>query len=225
MKILVIEDEPDMRQNIVDYLSRERYLVESAATFETAWEKIHLYAYDCILLDITLPDGNGLDLLQAMKTQGQAQSIIILSARDSLDDKIRGLEAGADDYLPKPFHLAELQARLKSVLRRRKFDGQALLQLANLQIDPGRHQVWIQNRELALNRKEFDILLFLATNKGRMISKTALAEHVWGDHIDEADDFEFIYSQIKNLRKKLRDSQAQVEIQAIYGLGYKLVGE
>ncbi|MGV3504836.1 MAG: response regulator transcription factor [Adhaeribacter sp.] len=225
MKILVIEDEPDMRQNIVDYLSRERYLVETAPTFETAWEKIHLYAYDCILLDITLPDGNGLDLLQAMKNQGKAQSVIILSARDSLDDKITGLEAGADDYLPKPFHLAELQARLKSVLRRHKFEGQAVLQVANLQIDPDRHQVWVADRELGLNRKEFDILVFLASNKGRMISKTALAEHVWGDYIDEADDFEFIYSQIKNLRKKLRDSQARVEIQAVYGMGYKLLAE
>lgn len=225
MKILVVEDEPDMRQNIVDYLSGERYLVETAATFEAAWEKIHLYAYDCILLDITLPDGNGLDLLEAMKTHGTAQSIIILSARDSLDDKVTGLEAGADDYLPKPFHLAELQARLKSVLRRRKFEGQALLQLANLQIDPDRHQAWIQDQELGLNRKEFDILLFLASNKGRLISKTALAEHVWGDYMDEADDFEFIYSQIKNLRKKLRDGRAAVEIKAIYGIGYKLIAE
>lgn len=225
MKILVIEDEPDMRQNIVQYLSRERYLVETAATFEAAWEKIHLYAYDCILLDITLPDGNGLDLLPAMRKQGKSQSVIILSARDSLDDKVKGLEAGADDYLPKPFHLAELQARVKSVLRRHKFGGQSVLQVANLQIDPDRHQVWVQDRELELNRKEFDILLFLASSKGRMISKTALAEHVWGDYIDEADDFEFIYSQIKNLRKKLREGQASVEIQAIYGLGYKLLAE
>jgi DNA-binding response OmpR family regulator len=225
MKILVIEDEPDMLHTIVDYLSRERYLVETAATYETAREKVHLYDYDCILLDITLPDGSGLALLDELKNQQKTDSVIIISARDSLDDKITGLEAGADDYLPKPFHLAELQARLKSVLRRRKFGGNPVLRLANLQIDPDQHQVWVSDQELALNRKEFDILLFLVTNKGRLISKTALAEHVWGDYIDEADNFEFIYSQIKNLRRKLKEAQAALEIQAIYGIGYKLLAE
>jgi two-component system, OmpR family, response regulator ArlR len=223
MKILVIEDEPAMLQNIVASLTQEQYLVETADTFEAAREKIHLYAYDCILLDITLPGGNGLALLEELKKQPKGESVIIISARDSLDDKIIGLDAGADDYLPKPFHLAEMQARIKSVLRRRKFDGQPVVRLANLQIDPDKHQVWVDGQELVLNRKEFDILLFLVTNQGRLISKTALAEHVWGDYIDEADNFEFIYSQIKNLRKKLKDRQAAIEIQAIYGIGYKLL--
>ena len=223
MKILVIEDEPAMLQNIVASLTQEQYLVETADTFEAAREKIHLYAYDCILLDITLPGGNGLALLEALKKQPKGESVIIISARDSLGDKIIGLDAGADDYLPKPFHLAEMQARIKSVLRRRKFDGQHVVRLANLQIDPDKHQVWVDGQELVLNRKEFDILLFLVTNQGRLISKSALAEHVWGDYIDEADNFEFIYSQIKNLRKKLKDRQAAIEIQAIYGIGYKLL--
>jgi two-component system, OmpR family, response regulator ArlR len=225
MKILVIEDEPAMLQNIVAYLSQERYLVETATTYEAAREKVFLYAYDCILLDITLPDGNGLALLEELKSQQKAESVIIISARDSLDDKVTGLEAGADDYLPKPFHLAELQARLKSVLRRRKFDGHHTIEVGNLQIDPTRHQAWVAGQELVLNRKEFDILLFLVSNKGRLISKTALAEHVWGDYIDEADNFEFIYSQIKNLRRKLKEGQAALEIQAIYGIGYKLLAE
>ncbi|MFB9864428.1 response regulator transcription factor [Rufibacter immobilis] len=223
MKILVIEDEPEMQQNMVQSLKQEQYLVETAATFDEALEKISLYGYDCILLDITLPGGSGLQLLEELKNQQKTEGVIIVSAKDSLDDRITGLELGADDYLPKPFHMAELHARVKSVLRRRKFDGSNLHQLQNLQIDLDKHLVWVNGQELVLNRKEFDILLYLVTNKDRLVSKTALAEHVWGDYIDQADNYEFIYSQIKNLRKKLKDHAAQVEIQAIYGIGYKLV--
>jgi DNA-binding response OmpR family regulator len=223
MKILVIEDEPDMLENMVNSLEKEKYLVETAATFEAAMEKISLYLYDCILLDVTLPRGNGLDILKELKKQQKAEGVIIVSARNSLDDKVAGLELGADDYLAKPFHMAELHARVKSVLRRRKFDGNHYLSIGNVRIDPDQHLVWVAGQELTLNRKEFAILLYLATNKGRLVSRTALAEHVWGDHIDEADSFEFIYSQIKNLRKKLKEHQAAIEIQAIYGIGYKLV--
>ncbi|RNI30895.1 DNA-binding response regulator [Rufibacter immobilis] len=223
MKILVIEDEPEMQQNMVQSLKQEQYLVETAATFDEALEKISLYGYDCILLDITLSGGSGLQLLEELKNQQKTEGVIIVSAKDSLDDRITGLELGADDYLPKPFHMAELHARVKSVLRRRKFDGSNLHQLQNLQIDLDKHLVWVNGQELVLNRKEFDILLYLVTNKDRLVSKTALAEHVWGDYIDQADNYEFIYSQIKNLRKKLKDHAAQVEIQAIYGIGYKLV--
>ena len=223
MKILVIEDEPDMLENMVHSLRQEKYLVETAVTYQAALEKISLYNYDCILLDIMLPGGNGLDILNQLKKLNKTEGVIIVSAKNSLDDKVDGLELGADDYLPKPFHMAELHARVKSVLRRRKFDGSSILQIGNLKIDPDKHQVWINEKELVLNRKEFDILLYLATNKDRLVTKTALAEHVWGDYIDEADNFEFIYSQIKNLRKKLKDFRAEIEIQAIYGIGYKLL--
>ncbi|MGV3538539.1 MAG: response regulator transcription factor [Rufibacter sp.] len=223
MKILVIEDEPDMRQNMVQSLEQEKYLVETAASFDQALEKISLYAYDCILLDISLPGGSGLQILEELKKQQKTEGVIIVSAKNSVDDRITGLELGADDYLPKPFHMAELHARVKSVLRRRKFEGSNVQQLQNLQIDLDKHQAQVDGQELTLNRKEFDILLYLVTNKDRLVSKTALAEHVWGDYIDQADNYEFIYSQIKNLRKKLKDHQAQVEIQAIYGIGYKLV--
>jgi two-component system response regulator ArlR len=223
MKILVIEDEPDMLENMVRSLEQERYVVETAQTYDQALEKIGVYAYDCILLDIMLPGGSGLDLLEELKKQQKTDSVIIVSAKNSIEDKVHGLELGADDYLPKPFHLAELHARVKSVLRRRKFEGQNLQQLENLQIDLDKHQVWVDGQELVLNRKEYDILLYLVTNKDRLVSKTALAEHVWGDSIDQADNYEFIYSQIKNLRKKLKDARAQVEVQAIYGIGYKLI--
>ena len=222
MKILVIEDEPDMRGNMVRSLQKEQYLVETAQTYDEALEKISLYAYDCILLDINLPGGSGLQLLEELKKQQKAEGVIIVSAKNSLDDRVAGLELGADDYLPKPFHMAELHARVKSVLRRRKFEGHTLHQLQNLKIDIDRHLVWVSDQELPLNRKEFDILLYLVTNQDRLVSKSALAEHVWGDYIDQADNYEFIYSQMKNLRKKLKDLGAGVEIQAIYGIGYKL---
>src|SRR5690606_1983543 len=172
--------------------------------------------------DITLPDGNGLDILNVLKEKGIMDSVIIVSAKDSLDDKIKGLDLGADDYLPKPFHMAELNARVKAVLRRRKFDGANLLQLDNVTIDIDAHQVKVDGKILELNRKEFDVLFYLAANKDRLVSKSALAEHVWGDYIDQASNFDFIYSQIKNLRKKLSDCHAGIEIKAVYGIGYKL---
>lgn len=223
MKILVIEDEPDMLQNVVTSLEKEKYLVETAVNFPEALDKIGVYEYDCILLDIGLPGGSGLEILQELKKLQKTDGVIIVSAKNSIDDKVAGLNLGADDYLPKPFHMAELHARVKSVLRRKKFEGSHEVILNNVTIDPESHAVKVSGKELPLNRKEFDVLLYLVTNKSRLVTKTALAEHVWGDQIDEADNFEFIYSQIKNLRKKLKDSRAEIEIQAIYGIGYKLL--
>src|SRR5690606_28142578 len=181
-----------------------------------------VYDSDCILLDITLPDGNGLEILKELKENGIGDSVIIVSAKNSLDDKVMGLDLGADDYLPKPFHMAELNARVKAVLRRRKFAGSNLLQLNNVTIDIDSHQVIIDGHQLDLNRKEFDVLFYLCTNHERLVSKSALAEHVWGDYIDQASNFDFIYSQIKNLRKKLSENNAEIEIKAVYGIGYKL---
>ena len=222
MKILVIEDEPELQQTIAGSLQMEHYIVETASDFDTALEKAGVYEYDCILLDISLPGGSGLDILEALKKENKNDGVIIISARDSVDDRIRGLNLGADDYLAKPFHLAELHARVRSVVRRRKFGGSNELAVANVMANLEARTITIDGTELALNRKEFDILLYLLTSKERLVTKTALAEHVWGDRIDEADSYEFIYSQIKNLRKKLKDSDARVEIQAIYGIGYKL---
>ena len=222
MKILIIEDEPDMLHNMQQSLEKEHYRIETADTYEAAMEKVYVYQYDCILLDISLPGGSGLDILMELKKLQKSEGLIIVSARNSLDDKIRGLDLGADDYLPKPFHMAELLARVKAVFRRRKMDGHQLMAFGNLTINPEERTVMVNGESLSLHRKEYDILLYLVINKNRMVSKTALAEHVWGDQIDEADSFEFIYSQIKNLRKKLNDQQAGIEIQAIYGIGYKL---
>ena len=225
MKILVIEDEKDMLDNIQQTLEKEGFVVEGVGTYRQAMDKIGVYQYDCILLDISLPDGNGLEVLQELKNQGLSDGVIIVSAKNSLDDRLKGLNLGADDYLPKPFHMAELNARVKAVIRRRKMSGANLLELGNLEIDLDNHSARVEERFLDLNRKEFDILFYLGTNKNRLVSKTALAEHVWGDYIDQADSFEFIYSQIKNLRKKIKSGGADLEIKAVYGIGYKLVAE
>jgi DNA-binding response OmpR family regulator len=222
MKILIVEDERDLLESIAQSLERESFLVEKAMDFDAAMDKLLVYEYDCILLDIGLPNGSGLDLLKELKKENRKGSVIIISAKDSLDDKLTGLDWGADDYLVKPFHLAELNARIRSVLRRKEFDGQNITVLKNVSIDFTARTVHIDKEPLSLNRKEFDILTYFVANKNRLVNKTSLAEHVWGDQIDEADNFEFIYSQIKNLRKKLKDHQAQIEIQAVYGVGYKL---
>lgn len=225
MKILVIEDENSLREVIIRSLEKERYLVEWAANFSDALWKINDYSYDCIILDIMLPDGNGLQLLEELKQMKKKESVIIVSAKDSLDDKIRGLDLGADDYLTKPFHLAELNARIKSVIRRKQQDGEMDLSYANITIYPDRHAVYIDGKELVLNRKEFDLLYYFVTNPDRLLSKDALAESVWGDYIDQVDSFDFIYSQVKNLRKKLHQAGAQPEIKAVYGFGYKMIYE
>lgn len=223
MKILVIEDELQMLDNIVRSLQQEQYVVETANNFDSAVEKVGVYEYDCILLDISLPGGSGLEILEILKKEKKTEGVIIISAKNSLDDKVAGLNLGADDYIPKPFHLVELNARIKSVLRRRKFNGSSIIEISNIQIDADQRTILINNVSLNLNRKEFDVLLYLALNKNRLVNKTALAEHVWGDYIDETNSFDFIYSQMRNLKKKLKDANAQIELQAIYGMGYKLV--
>ena len=225
MKILIIEDEPSLRELIQRSLEKERYVVEAAADFQSGLRKIEDYDYDCVLLDIMVPDGNGLNLLEQLKKMRKRENVIIISAKDSLDDKVLGLELGADDYLPKPFHLAELNARIKSVIRRQRRDGEMDIRLANIRIVPDTFQVFVDDKEIELNRKEYDILLYFANRPGRLVNKNTLAESVWGDHIDQVDNFDFIYAQIKNLRKKLKDAGALAELKAVYGFGYKMTVE
>ncbi|MDF9830775.1 response regulator transcription factor [Parabacteroides sp. PF5-6] len=225
MKILVIEDEDSLREVMVRSLEKERYRVEWAADYPAALWKINDYQYDCIVLDIMLPGGNGLSLLEELKNMRKRDSVIIVSAKDSIDDKVRGLDLGADDYLTKPFHLAELNARIKSIIRRKQQDGEMDLSYANITVYPDRHAVYIDGVELPLNRKEFALLYYFVANPERLLSKDTLAESVWGDYIDQADSFDFIYSQVKNLRKKLKTAGAQPEIKAVYGFGYKMINE
>ena len=223
MKILIIEDELDLQDAIKSSLEKENYIVETASNFELAFQKIAVYEYDCILLDIMLPDGSGMDLLKELQKSDKAENVIIISAKDSLDDKLSGLELGADDYLTKPFHIAELNARIKAVLRRKMLNGKNTIEVANIYLDLNERQLFVDGNLIALNRKEFDILKYFLLNKNRLVTRTALAEHVWGDNIDQADNFDFIYYQIKNLRKKLQAANAQIGLQAVYGVGYKLI--
>ncbi|MCD7899293.1 MAG: response regulator transcription factor [Bacteroides sp.] len=222
MKILIVEDEPELRKTIETSLVREKFMVEVAADYNSALQKMSDYDYDCILLDIMLPGGSGLDLLKELKRLHRSDSVLIISAKDSLDDKVSGLELGADDYLTKPFHLAELNARVKSVIRRKQVKGELFIKLGNLSLYPDKREVLIEKEPLILNRKEFDLLYYFVVNPGRVINKISLAESVWGDNIDQADSLDFIYSQVKNLRRKLKQADATVEITAVYGFGYKL---
>jgi DNA-binding response OmpR family regulator len=223
MKLLIIEDEIALLPILVDSLSKEHYIIETASEYYAAREKIEIYEYDCILLDIMLPNGSGLHLLELLKKIGKSVNVIIISAKNSLDDKLNGLELGADDYLTKPFHIAELNARIKAVMRRKNWNGKETLEYGNIIMDLKEHTFSVNSTPILLNRKEFNILNYLLVNKNRLVTRSALAEHVWGDNIDQADNFNFIYYQIKNLRKKLNDAAATIEIEAIYGIGYKLI--
>ena len=223
MKILIIEDEKGLREVMTQSLEKERFVVETASDYPTAIQKINDYDYDCVLLVIMLPGGNGLSILEELKKLRKRESVIIVSAKDSIEDKVTGLDLGADDYLAKPFHLAELHARVKSVIRRKQNDGDIRIDIGNLTVYPDNHTVFIDNNELKLNRKEFDLLYYFVANPDRLINKTTLAESVWGDNIDQADSLDFIYSQVKNLRKKMKQAGAIPEIKAVYGFGYKLV--
>ena len=225
MKILIVEDDNDLREITTHSLEKERYVVSQAPDYRTALQKIEDYDYDCILLDIMLPDGNGLDLLAELHALGKHTNVIILSAKDSLEDKVNGLDLGADDYLPKPFHLAELHARIKSLFRRKLREGERKLQVGNVELFPDDFRVMVQGKEIELNRKEYDILNYFMSRPGRLVNKNTLAKSVWGDHIDQVDNFDFIYAQIKNLRKRLKDAGATPELKSVYGFGYKFVVE
>lgn len=225
MKILIVEDDNDLREITTHSLEKERYVVSQAPDYRTALQKIEDYDYDCILLDIMLPDGNGLDLLAELHALGKHTNVIILSAKDSLEDKVNGLDLGADDYLPKPFHLAELHARIKSLFRRKLREGERKLQVGNVELFPDDFRVMVQGKEIELNRKEYDILNYFMSRPGRLVNKNTLAESVWGDHIDQVDNFDFIYAQIKNLRKRLKDAGTTPELKSVYGFGYKFVVE
>lgn len=223
MKILIIEDDLSFQEILRKALEQERYIVEVAPDYRTGLYKITDYAYDCILLDINLPDGNGLNLLRQLKDMKCGGGLIIISARDTIEDKVEGLDLGADDYLPKPFHLAELLSRIKSVMRRNSHGGEQYVCYGNVKIDPYRFEVWVAGTKVDLSRKEFDILLYFVQRPTRLVSKTMLAEAVWGDHFDDVDNYDFVYAQIKNLRKRLLAWGANVELASVYGMGYKLI--
>lgn len=221
MKLLVIEDERELSISICSYLANEQFICEQALDYATALEKIALYDYACIILDISLPGGNGLSLLKELKRDNKADGVLIISAKNSIDDKVFGLKAGADDYLTKPFHLSELAARVAAIIRRKSFEGKNVVHFDALELDLNQKTVTVQDTTVDLTRKEYELLLYFISNKNKVISKGAIAVHLWGDDMDMANNYDFIYTHIKNLRKKLVQAGASDYIQSVYGMGYK----
>ncbi len=219
MKILIVEDEKDLSESIAAYLTGEDYSCDIASTYHKALEKTELHDYDCILLDITMPGGSGLDILQELKANNKTDGVLIISARNSLDDKIKGLTSGADDYLAKPFHLSELSARIAAIIRRKNFDGNNLVKFENIILDTTAKTASVNNQFIELTRKEYELLEYFISNKKRVISKDAIASHLWGD--DMTGNYDFIYTHIKNLRKKLTSAGDADYIKSVYGIGYK----
>jgi DNA-binding response OmpR family regulator len=221
MKVLIIEDEKALSSSIFTYLNSEQYICEIAADFQAAMTKIDQYDYACIILDLNLPGGSGLDILKELKKTHKSEGVLIISARNSLDDRLNGLNSGADDYLSKPFHLSELAARVAAIIRRKSFEGNSNLKFEEIQMDAFFKTVQVNDRIVDLTRKEYDLLLYFISNKNKVISKSAIAEHLWGDNMDMADSYDFIYTHIKNLRKKLIQAGSRDYVKSVYGMGYK----
>lgn len=221
MKVLIVEDNKELAGSMFDYLSGEKYLCEVAYTYDNAIEKLSSFDYDCILLDIMLPDGSGLEVLKFIKANDIACGVLIISAKDALDDKISGLEGGADDYVTKPFHLPELHARLRAIYRRRKMDGNNTLIVNEITLNADTFVATVNSQALDITRKEFDLLMYFVVNKNRVLSRQAIAAHLWGDYTDNLSNFDFVYQHVKNLRKKISAAQGADYIETVYGLGYK----
>jgi DNA-binding response OmpR family regulator len=221
MKILIIEDEKSLSESIAAYLKQENFICDAVSNYQSAIEKVEMFDYDCILLDIGLPGGNGLGVLRELKVNNKMDGVLIISARNSLEDKVTGLQLGADDYLPKPFHLSELGARIMAIIRRKKINGNNLLRFNGLAIDTLARSVSVNGHDVDLTRKEYQLLLYFIYNRGRVVSKNAIAEHLWGDEMGSAASHDFLYTHIKNLRKKLLAPGGEDYIQSIYGVGYK----
>lgn len=222
MRILIIEDEKELSNSIATYLGREHYHCDTAFAYREGSELLAMNDYDCILLDLSLPGGDGIQLLKQLKADRKTDGVIIISARDSIDDKINGLTLGADDYLPKPFHLSELGARIAAIIRRKQFQGNNLLQFEEISVDLPAKTAMVNNKPVDLTKTEYQLLVYLLNNKNRVISKNAIAEAISGDGAALYDSFDFIYVHMKNLKKKLASAGADDYIKSIYGMGYKL---
>ncbi|WP_375577629.1 response regulator transcription factor [Marivirga tractuosa] len=222
MKVLIVEDQVELAKNIEDYLKKEGFQISVAPDFFTATDKMAAYEYDVVIIDLMLPDGNGMDLLYSLRANRKNIGTLILSAKNSIDDKVRGLDAGADDYLGKPFHLLELASRLKAIYRTRKQESSNTIELDNILIDTDKKEVKVEDQILDLTKKEYEMLLFFANNAKRVLTKQNIAEHLWGDFIDQSDSFDFVYQHIKNLRKKIQKATGNDILETVYGVGYKL---
>jgi DNA-binding response OmpR family regulator len=221
MRLLLVEDEKDLSNSIVEYITEEGFSCDVAFNFNEASHKINLYEYDCLIIDIMLPGGSGLDLISEIKKINPKTGIVVISAKNTVDDKISGLEIGADDYLTKPFNLAELNARIRSVLRRRNFEGQNKIGINEIKIYPDKKEFLIHDKKVDLTKKEFEILMYLIINKEKVLTKESIAEYVWGEDSNTFDNLDFVYTHVKNLRKKMNENKSKDYIKSVYGIGYK----
>lgn len=221
MKILIIEDEISLAKNIQQYLEAEGNICEVVTTFDEAWMKAGIFEYDCVLVDITLPGGTGLDIIRELKKQRSSAGIIIISAKNSVDDKVTGLHLGSDDYITKPFHLSELNARIQALIRRRQFGGNAVIEFNEIKVFPEEKRVLVNDQTLTLTNSEYQLLMYFLANKNRVLTKENIAEHLLGDQAENLDSLTFIYAHVKNLRRKLLEKNGEDYIKAVYGIGYK----
>ncbi|HWB26355.1 MAG TPA: response regulator transcription factor [Chitinophagaceae bacterium] len=222
MKLLIIEDERPLNQSMVEYLTAANYICEAVYTYKEALEKIEGYDYDCVILDIMLPGGSGMQLLQYLKKNRKSEAVIIISAKGALEDKIEGLQTGADDYLVKPFHLSELSVRVAAILRRKNYSGQPVIMAGDIEVDTNGKEVLVNSKPVALTLKEYQLLLFFIVNRNKVLSKNSIVEHLWGDDMDFVANHDFIYTHIKNLRKKIVAAGGNDCIRSVYGVGYKM---
>jgi DNA-binding response OmpR family regulator len=226
MKILIVEDETKLARSIYDFLKKEENMdCDLAFTYQEGVRNIRDNEYDCVILDITLPDGNGLKLINHLKDDNSNSGILIISARNSIENKIEGLNLGADDYIAKPFHLSELNARVKSILRRRNFNGETVLRFDEIRIYPNEHQAYVNDSLLNLTPKEYNLLIYFMANKNRVITKESLVDHFWEDNFEQTASYDLIYTHIKNLRHKILEKSDTDYIKTVYGIGYKLSGQ
>lgn len=225
MKLLLVEDQEELASGIRSYFSKEGDVCEVATSLSKAKDKLYAFSYDILLLDLMLPDGDGLVLLNMVKEKWSEMGVVIISAKNALDDKLHGLDLGADDYLPKPFHLAELNARANAVYRRRKQEGKRTLSFKEIELNLDNHEVVVNNTTLELTRKEYELLNYFIVNQNRLLTKQAIAEHLWGDYMDTMDSFDFVYQHIKNLRKKIVNAGGNDYLKTVYGAGYKMKDE
>ncbi len=221
MKILIIEDEQDIALSIKEYLKPNGIQCETAVNSKDAMTKIHHFDYDCILLDLNLPDGDGFDILATLKQSHKTDGVIVISAKENLETRLEAFNLGADDYLTKPFHLSELLVRIQALVRRKNFKGSNTVNFNEITVDVLSKTVAVNNHKLDFTKKEIDLLLFLIGNENKVLSKAAIAEHLSGDMADMLDNHDFIYAHIKNLKRKLTKAGSSDYIKTIYGLGYK----
>lgn len=221
MKVLIIEDELDLQHSIQQYLEYQGFVCEAVNDFTKGMEKVAEYDYDCVVVDINLPSGSGLDIVKAIKDMGSKTGIIIISARNALEDKLAGLELGSDDYLTKPFHLSELNARIHAIIRRRNFQGNKIISFNQIKLDPEAQRVTVEGKGVELTEKEYQLLEYFIANRGRVLTKAAIASHVWGDEYEQVSNYDFIYTHIKNLRKKIMEAGADDYVKTVHGVGYR----